>query len=622
MRNRGGSRQAGLLTAVGLVVFAAAAAAQEPKPADKPPPAKPVQAQPAPPQTLDQLLDALSKMDPKQLNEHLVKLEAAHKKLNDEAAALRNQLTSKEAQAAAVKRRIDMLKILLRPAGDAGKPAPKTAAAPVKSKPSPEPAPQKMAEAKAAAPAMAAKTPKPAPMTTPPEAKEPSVRLVNYEQHVKPILIENCVTCHNPDKARGGLIVDSFGTLMEGGSSGEVLSAGDPDGSRLWLLLNHEEKPHMPWKQPKLADAQLKVIRTWIEQGVLANADSKPQKVARAGMAPVDAVPSPRVASGGAPLPVTAPKQLAAPTARPTAAVALAASPVAPLLAVCGTRQIVLYHAETRAIVAVLPYPEGTVRRLQFTADGLWLLAAGGTAGKQGIVVIFDVASGQRVAELEKQYDAIPAAAIDPYRELVAAGGSNRVVRVHDLLTGEVAYEIRKHNDWITAVAFSPDATLLATADRSGGLFVWEAETGREVHELRGHSGAIHDLAFRPGSDALASAGEDRSVRLWNMDDGKQIKRFNAHGGATLAVDFAPDARLTTGGSDGVVKLWKPDGSVLRTFEPLGDWVYVARFLERGKLVMAGNWAGQIHIFEAETGRRVWQLDTNPHPAAHVALGD
>ena len=35
--------------------------------------------------------------------------------------------------------------------------------------------------------------------------------------------------------------------------------------------------------------------------------------------------------------------------------------------------------------------------------------------------------------------------AIDPYRELLATGGSNRKVRVHDLLTNELAYEIGKH---------------------------------------------------------------------------------------------------------------------------------------------------------------------------------
>ena len=159
---------------------------------------------------------------------------------------------------------------------------------------------------------------------------------------------------------------------------------------------------------------------------------------------------------------------------------------------------------------------------------------------------------------------------------------------------------------------------MLATADRSGSMFTWEAETGRQVHILGGHAGAIHDLAFRPDSNVLASAGQDGTVRLWNMDNGKQIKRFNAHGGAVLSVDFAPDARICTGGADGLLKLWKPDGGPLKTFENLGDWVYEACFVDRGRCAIGGTWTGQLHVFDCESGQRRQQFDTNPSPTPPV----
>ena len=48
---------------------------------------------------------------------------------------------------------------------------------------------------------------------------------------------EKCCSCHNPDKKTGGLDLTSFGQTMAGGSSGEVIAPGDPDGSYLMMLV-------------------------------------------------------------------------------------------------------------------------------------------------------------------------------------------------------------------------------------------------------------------------------------------------------------------------------------------------------------------------------------------------
>lgn len=308
-------------------------------------------------------------------------------------------------------------------------------------------------------------------------------------------------------------------------------------------------------------------------------------------------------------------------TVSPTPVSALAASPVAPIIAVSGYRQILVYHLDDHRLLAAWPFDEGRACDLSFSPDGVWLVAAGGDAGKSGLAVVFDVATGARVAEVGRQYDAVLSAAIDPYRELVATGGSNRKVRVHDLMTNEQAYEIDKHNEWITALSFSPDATLLATADRAGGLFVWEADTGRLVHILRSHDQAIHDLAFSRDSNVLYSAGDDGKVRMWNMDNGKLTKQFGAHNGATLTLDVAPDGRLCTGGADRLLKLWKPDGSAIKQLPPLDDWIYAACFGANGKLVIGGTWTGGIQVFSTDTAEPLWQFDTNPG-LAEESTGD
>ena len=80
---------------------------------------------------------------------------------------------------------------------------------------------------------------------------------VTYDDHARPVFREHCFSCHNQDKKKGGLVLESYAAVMEGGSSGEVVYAADATNSRLWQLVNHEDTPHMPPEQDKLATDKL-----------------------------------------------------------------------------------------------------------------------------------------------------------------------------------------------------------------------------------------------------------------------------------------------------------------------------------------------------------------------------
>jgi hypothetical protein len=63
--------------------------------------------------------------------------------------------------------------------------------------------------------------------------------------------------------------------LMQGGASGEVVSAGSAGESYLWMLVSHESEPFMPPKADKLPEGELAILKTWIDGGALENAGSK-----------------------------------------------------------------------------------------------------------------------------------------------------------------------------------------------------------------------------------------------------------------------------------------------------------------------------------------------------------
>ena len=69
---------------------------------------------------------------------------------------------------------------------------------------------------------------------------------VTYDDHVRPLLENKCFSCHNPDKKKGGLELTSYAGLLNGGSGGAVVDAGNPTASRLWTCSSKKQEPYMP----------------------------------------------------------------------------------------------------------------------------------------------------------------------------------------------------------------------------------------------------------------------------------------------------------------------------------------------------------------------------------------
>lgn len=442
-------------------------------------------------------------------------------------------------------------------------------------------------------------------------ADDKAAAKVTFDEHVLPIMREHCASCHNPDKAKSDLSVTTYARMMQGGASGEVVYAGDLDSSRLWALVSHQESPEMPPMQAKLPDAKLDVIRKWIEGGALENSGST---------AKIKQKPDLALAGGGGsnkpegppPMPEGLFREPVVHTERAGATTAIAASPWAPLVAVAGQKQILLYHSDTGELLGVLPFLEGVPHILKFSRNGSLLLAGGGAGARSGRVVVFDVKTGRRVVTVGEELDAVLAADINDTHTLIALGGPQRVVRIYNTADGSLVHEIRKHTDWIYGVAFSPDGVLLATSDRTGGLFVWEAETAREFLNLQGHNAAVTDVSWRADSNILASASEDSTVRLWEMNDGKQVKSWNAHGGGTATVDFARDGRLVSGGRDKTVKVWDANGKQLAALGGYPDIVLEAAFVHDGARVVGGDWTGSVRLWSVADNKQVAELTPNP----------
>lgn len=86
-----------------------------------------------------------------------------------------------------------------------------------------------------------------------------------FENKVRPILANNCYSCHT-DGAAADLHVDSLAGLTKGGKSGPALVPGSPDKSLLIAAVEQAGKLKMP-QGGKLSPADVQTLVAWVKMG-------------------------------------------------------------------------------------------------------------------------------------------------------------------------------------------------------------------------------------------------------------------------------------------------------------------------------------------------------------------
>src|SRR5262249_39368659 len=91
---------------------------------------------------------------------------------------------------------------------------------------------------------------------------------VSFIKDVAPILVQNCIACHNARKAESKYNMTTFALLAKGGQTGEdiTLEPGDPDASHLVELIRPDGQPRMPYKQDPLPKEKIAIIERWVKE--------------------------------------------------------------------------------------------------------------------------------------------------------------------------------------------------------------------------------------------------------------------------------------------------------------------------------------------------------------------
>lgn len=91
-----------------------------------------------------------------------------------------------------------------------------------------------------------------------------------FAHMVLPVLQAKCNSCHNEDKAKGELAMETMAQLLQGGKSGALWDSTEADWGLLLrrVHLPEEAKKHMPPRgKPQLTEEEIQLLERWIQGG-------------------------------------------------------------------------------------------------------------------------------------------------------------------------------------------------------------------------------------------------------------------------------------------------------------------------------------------------------------------
>ena len=415
---------------------------------------------------------------------------------------------------------------------------------------------------------------------------------VSFLKDVAPILVRNCIACHNPKKSESKYLMTNFAALAKGGVKGKgiTLVPGDPDASYFVELCRPDGEPRMPYKQDPLPKEKLEVLERWVKEGAkydgATQAEDWPAALRKATPVSIpDAYP--------ATVPITA----------------LAFSVDGAEVVASGYHEVTTWKASDGSPARRLRGMAERVHDIAYSPDGKWMATASGDPGQFGSVQLWIAepdGGGKLARDLLETTDSVFAVAFSPDGTKLAAAGADRAVRVWDVATGKELALIEDHADWIFDVAWSPDGKRLATASRDKTSKVFDVEKKESIATFPGHAETVYAVAFNPDGKSVATGGADNQVRVWNPDeDGKQAKVVGGFGGAVFRLLFALDGKtLLACGADKTVRVFE-NFAPKQALTGHNDWIYSLALSPDGKSVASGSWDGEVRLWNLLDGKPI-----------------
>jgi WD40 repeat protein len=297
-----------------------------------------------------------------------------------------------------------------------------------------------------------------------------------------------------------------------------------------------------------------------------------------------------------------------------------------------------------------------TVYDAVFSADNEFLY----TAGADGRIIVWDVASGDLLTTYDDHSSAVYDVALSPDGIMLASSDDDGYILLRNLETDDmrvlshssdntayvndgigvmslafhpqepqlasgyadgrlVIWSLSEdtqrriylnaviHDDQINHIEYTQDGEKFVTASSDEVAKIWQTRTGLLSVELATHTNEVLHATFSPDNKHLITTSNDRTIVYWEVATGREIGRYWAHNNWVTSAMFTADGRqVITTSQDETLIIWDlVPGNVVYQNTAHEDWIRVVDVSSDGTLALSGADDGTIKLWEVATGEEL-----------------
>lgn len=264
------------------------------------------------------------------------------------------------------------------------------------------------------------------------------------------------------------------------------------------------------------------------------------------------------------------------------------------------------------------------INAVAFSPNGTELVTGG-----YNRVMVWDVATGKPVRELEGICGSTKAVAYSRDGKYLAIGGDDGVVRLFDGPSGRPLRRPDGHQSWVTDLAVAPDGRTLASGAWDGTVRIWEIPSGKPFRTLSWElskeswrsTEKVSSISICGNGKLLASSACDGPVRIWDLASGKETASIRRRLGTGAVILTRNGDEVLLGGLDKTFGFWDTKtGKPLRTFDEAGPARHLALSPDGRTFACPGTAKPKtVELRSSQTGAVLEELEVPPdEPTLHV----
>lgn len=253
------------------------------------------------------------------------------------------------------------------------------------------------------------------------------------------------------------------------------------------------------------------------------------------------------------------------------------------------------------------------IYRVQWSPEGERLAAP----GADGVIYIWDTASGQVIQRLQQHTDRVYSLTWSPDGKQLASISRDRSIYIWDAISGKALSTYKAEDKSAYCIAWSPDGRWLAWSSSGTGVQVLEVAKGEIAHVLEGQAQSIYGLAWSPDSQRIAAGGLDKTISVWTLEAVQPIQTLEGHLDTVISVGWSPDGKqLVSSAADKTIHIWDAErGQKSVTIEGHTSYITAAQFSADGQLLASKSGDGTVRLWRCDTWDSVATLSEPRSPS-------